>query len=169
MKKKISIKEKIIDYVFTISSQPIIFRDLLSANSHYNEGMYVDAGKLGFRMKILNAYLAYAGICASILIPIFLLTHKKLEDLNFHISIVGSILATSAIFIGFSFFQAWIRDGITLKLIKKTWAIHFPYFAYEKYSKRVEDIYNQSLKKEIQRKDLQQYVLEHLVETDKEV
>lgn len=167
MKKRISIKEKIIDYVFAVSSQPIIFRDLLSANSHFNEGMYVDAGKMGFRMKILKAYLAYSGICATILVPLFLLTHKALENLDFHISIIGSIAATAAIFIGFTFFEAWIRDGITLKLIKKAWAIHFPYFSYEKYSKKVEDIYNESIKKEIQKKDLQQYVLEQLVSEEK--
>jgi hypothetical protein len=166
MKKQISIKEKIIDYVYTISNQPVIFRDLLSANSHYNEGMYVDAGKLGFRMRIWKAYLAYAGICAIVLIPLFLLLHKALEHLNFHISIIGSIIATAAIFIGFTFFKSWLRDGITLKLIKKVWAIHFPYFSYEKYSKKVEDIYNESLKKEIHKKDLQQYVLEQLVATE---
>jgi len=169
MHKNISIRERIINYIYTVSRQPVIFRDLLSANSQYNEGMYVDPGKIGFRLKITKAYLTYAGVCILILGPLFAITHTLFADLDFHVSIIGSIAATSAVFIGFNFFNAWTRDGITLKLIKKAWAVHFPYFAYEKYSKKVEDIYNESLRKEIQKKDLQQYVLEQLLELDKEI
>ncbi len=58
------------------------------------------------------------------------------------------------------------RAIITLKLIKKAWLVHFPYFAYDKYSKKVEDIYNESQKSEISKKDLQLYVMDKLVEED---
>ncbi len=169
MSKNISIKEKIINYIYTASRQPVIFRDLLSANSHFNEGMYVDPGKIGFRLRITKAYLTFAVICILILGPLFAITHTLFANLDFHVSIIGSIAATSAVFMGFNFFVAWTRDAITLKLIKKAWAVHFPYFAYDKYSKRVEDIYSESLRKEIQKKDLQQYVLEQLLELDKEI
>ena len=69
-------------------------------------------------------------------------------------------------FIGFDFFKSWTRDAITLKLIKKAWLIHFPYFAYDKYSQKVEKIYNESLKSEVQKKDLQLYVMDKLIEED---
>lgn len=165
MAKK-SLKDRMIDFIYTTSDQPVIFRDLLCANRLYNEGMYVDPGKLNFRMNIANAYIVYALICAAVLIPVFGIAHIFLQDLNFHISIIGVIAATSCVFIGFNFFQAWIRDIMTLKLIKKAWIVHFPYFAYEKYSKRIEEIYKNSMKKEISKKDLQQYVMAHLVEED---
>ncbi|RLA80853.1 MAG: hypothetical protein DRG78_10170 [Epsilonproteobacteria bacterium] len=166
MKKKQSLKEKIIDFVFTLSNQPIIFRDLLSANSHFNEKMFVDPGKLGFRMNIIKAYIAYLSLATLAVIPIIGITHYFLKNMNFHISIVGAVLVTSIVFIGFSFFSAWIRDAVTLKLIKKAWLVHFPFFAYDKYNKKVEKIYNESIKQEIQKKNLQQYLMNKLSEME---
>lgn len=166
VKKKLPIKERIVNFIYTISKQPVIFKDLLSANSHYNEKMYVDPGKLGFRMNIVKAYVAYLIICALIVMPLIGATHYFLKHVNFHISILSSVLVTAAVFIGFNFFISWTRDAITLKLIKKAWIVHFPYFAYEKYSKKVESIYNESLKEEVFKKDLQQYVMDKLVEED---
>ena len=166
MRKKISIKEKILNYVYTLSNQPVIFRDLLSANSHYNEKMYVDPGKLGFRMSIVKAYIAYLVLSTLVIIPLIGITHYFLKHMNFHFSVLGAVLVTSAVFIGFDFFFFFIRDAITLKLIKKAWLVHFPFFAYDKYSKKVEEIYNESLKHEVAKKDLQLYVMDKLVEED---
>ncbi len=163
MKKKLSIKERIIDYIYTVSTQPVIFKDLLSANSHYNEKMYVDPGKLGFRKSIVRAYIVYLIISALVVITLIGLTHYLLKSMNFHFSILGSIIVTSGVFIGFDFFKAWIRDAITLKLIKRAWLVHFPYFSYDKYSKKVEEIYNESLKNEVSKKDLELFVMDKLV------
>ena len=163
MSKK-SIKEKIIDYVYILSNQPVIFKDLLSANSHYNEKMYVDPGKLGFRRNLIRAYIAYFTLSAFIIIPLIGVTHYFLKHMNFHFSVLGAVFVTSAVFVGFDFFKSWIRDAITLKLIKKAWLVHFPFFAYEKYSKKVEKIYNESQKSEVSKKDLQLYVMDKLVE-----
>lgn len=102
---KKSLKEKIISYVYKISNQPILFRDLLEANSHYNEHMHVDAGKLGFKMNIVKAYIVYFALCTFVIMPLIAITHYFLKHLDFHISIVGSVLVTSAVFIGFSFFE----------------------------------------------------------------
>lgn len=160
------IEEKVLNYIYNTSDHPVIFRDLLSANSLYNEGMYVDPGKLGFRLNIANAYIVYAMLCAIILIPLFTVWHFLFTDLNLHISLIGVIAATSMVFIGFNFFRAYMRDKMTLKLIKKAWRVHFPYFAYDKYSKKIEKIYNDSLKDEVSKKDLQQYVMEKVVHED---
>ena len=84
--------------------------------------------------------------------------------MDFHFSVLGSVLVTSVVFIGFNFFKSWIRSGITHKLIKKAWLVHFPYFAYDKYSTKVEKIYNESLKSEVSKKDLQLYVMDKLIE-----
>ena len=164
MNKKLSIKQKIINYVYTVSNQPVMFRDLLSANSHYNEKMHVDSGKLGFKMNIFKAYIAYLILAAIIIMPLIGITHYFLKNMNFHFSVLGSVLVTSVVFIGFDFFKAWIRSGITHKLIKKAWLVHFPYFAYDKYSTKVEKIYNETLKSEVSKKDLQLYVMDKLIE-----
>ena len=164
MKK--SLKEKIISYVYKISNQPILFRDLLEANSHFNEHMHVDAGKLGFKMNIIKAYIVYLALSALVVMPLIGITHYFLKHMNFHISIIGSVLVTSAVFIGFNFFNVWIRRAITLKLIKKAWIVHFPFFAYEKYNQKVEEMYNESVKQEVQKKNLQQYIINKLTEVE---
>lgn len=160
---KKSLQEKIINYVYRTSQQPILFKDLLLANSQYNEGMHADAGKLGFRMNIIKAYIVYFALCSLVVMPLILITHYFLKQINFHFSILGTVVVTSLVFIGFNFFQNWIRDAITLKLIKKAWATHFPYFAYEKYNEKIADIYNEAIKKDVPKKELEQYVLDAIV------
>jgi hypothetical protein len=41
--------------------------------------------------------------------------------------------------------------------------VHFPYFGYEKYSSKVEEIYNTALKNDVSKKDLEQYIYEKLI------
>jgi len=166
VRRKLSIKERIVNFVFTLSEQPVIFKDLLSANSHFNEKMFVDPGKLGFKLNIIKAYIVYLALCALIVMPLIGITHYFLKHMNFHISIVSSVLVTSAVFIGFNFFNVWIRNAVTLKLIKKAWLVHFPFFSYDKYNKKVEEIYNESVKQEVQKKNLQQYIMNKLTEVE---
>ncbi len=162
MSQKKSIKEKILDYVYKTSTQPVLFKDLLLANALYNEGMLVDPSKLKFRLIIKNALIAYGIICFLILAPLLALTHALFENLDFHVSIVGTVIMTSAVFIGYEYFLSWIRDEITKKVIKRAWEVHFPYFPYEKYSKKVEKLYNEAMKREIHSRDLQQYIMDRL-------
>ena len=86
------------------------------------------------------------------------------EKIDFHFSILFTIIATSAVFIGFDCFKAWARKKLTHELIKRAWANHFLYFPYEKYSRIVENIYNEALKNDVPRRDLEQYVLSKIVE-----
>lgn len=158
-----NLREKIINYVYIVSKQPVLYRDLLRANRLFNEGMYVDPGILNFRKNLTKEYIAYGVICTAILLPLLIITHTLFTKLDFHISLVGTVVVTSAVFIGFNIFHIWTRKAITKKLIKKAWELHFPYFPYEKYSEKVEIIFQEALKKEVLRKDLEQYVLGRLV------
>ncbi|MDR1007344.1 MAG: hypothetical protein LBL65_02110 [Campylobacteraceae bacterium] len=161
MSKK-SLKNKMIDYIFTVSKQPVRYKDLLAANAFYNEGMYVDPAKLNFRMNITKAYFIYALICACILLPFIALIHL-MPSVNNHIPILGVIFATSCVFISFNYFTVWLRDNITLRLIKEAWLVHFPYFPYDKYNKKIEELYHEIRKKELPRKDWEQYILNGLL------
>ena len=164
MPKEKTIKDKILEYVYIISKQPMLLRDLLLSNRQYNEGMHVDPAKLGFRLKLTRAYLVYMGIVSGILLPVSLLTHKPLADIDSHISIIGAVIITAAIFIGFNFFRAWMRDAVTNELIKRSWKLHFPFFSYEEYSKKIEDIFEQSLKDEVPKRELEKYILDNLAD-----
>lgn len=164
MKKIQNLREKIVDYVYIISKQPVLYRDLLRANLLFNEGMYVDPAILNFRKNINKAYFAYAIICASVLLPLLLITHTIFQKIDFHISLLGTVFVTAAVCIGFNFFNIWIRVAITKKLIKKAWELHFPHFSYEKYNQKVEIFYQQALQNEIPKKNLEQYILNCLID-----
>ena len=164
MSKEKTFQDKILEYIYIISKQPILLRDLLLANRQYKEGMHVDPAKLGFRLRLSRAYIVYIAIVLAIVIPISLLTHKPLANIDSHISILGAMFITAAIFVGFNFFRSKMRDKISLELIKRSWKLHFPYFPYEEYSSKVESIFSQSLKEEISKRDLERYILGKLAE-----
>ena len=162
MSKEKTIKNKILEYVYTISKQPILLKDLLVANRQHSDGMHVDPAKLGFRIKLVRAYIVYIGLVLAILVPISLLTHKPLAKIDPHISIIGAMVITAAIFIGFNFFRDKMRDIITKELIKRSWKLHFPYFSYEEYSEKIEEIFEKSIKEEISKRDLEKYIKDNL-------
>lgn len=164
MPKEKTIKDRILDYIYIISKQPILLRDLLLANRQYKEGMHVDPAKLGFRLRLSRAYFVYVSMVLAVLIPVSALTHKGLAKIDSHVSIVGAMIITAVIFIGFNFFRARMRDSITLVLIKRSWKLHFPFFPYEDYSDKIEEIFDQSLKDEVSKRDLEKYILDNLTE-----
>ena len=162
MSKEKTIKDRILEYIYTISKQPILLKDLLVANRQHNDGMHVDPAKLGFRIRLIRAYIVYIAIVLGILVPISLLTHKPLAVIDPHISIVGAMVITAAIFIGFNFFRDRMRDTVTKELIKRSWKLHFPFFSYEEYSLKIDNIFEQAMRDEISKRDLEKYILENL-------
>ena len=162
MSKEKTIKDKVLEYIYTISKQPILLKDLLVANRQHNDGMHVDPAKLGFRIRLIRAYQVYIGIVLAILVPISLLTHKPLAKIDPHISILGAMAITAAIFIGFNFFRDRMRDTMTKELIKRSWKLHFPFFSYEDYSIKIDSIFEKAMKEEISKKDLERYILDKL-------
>ena len=162
MSKEKTIKNKILEYVYTISKQPILLKDLLVANRQHSDGMHVDPAKLGFRIRLVRAYIVYIGLVLAVVVPISLLTHKPLAKIDAHISIIGAMIITAAIFMGFNFFRDRMRDSITKELIKRSWKLHFPYFSYEEYSEKIEEIFEKSIKEEISKRDLEKYIKDNL-------
>ena len=162
MSKEKTFKNKLLEYVYTISKQPILLKDLLVANRQHNDGMHVDPAKLGFRIRLIRAYIVYIGIVLAIIVPISLLTHKPLVKIDPHISILVAMVITAAIFIGFNFFRDRMRDAMTKELIIRSWKLHFPFFSYEEYSQKIDEIFEKSIKDEISKRDLEKYILENL-------
>lgn len=161
MKQKF--EDRIISSVFYVSKKPVLFKDLLKANSYYNEGLLVDPSLLNFRFLYGKSYVIFIALCFCVLIPFLILTHGIFEKIDFHFSILSAIFVTSSIFIGFDIFKAWARKKLTHRLIKEAWEIHFPYFPYEKYSTKVEIIYSEAIKQDIPKRELEKYVLDKIV------
>lgn len=162
MSKEKTLKDRVLEYIYIISKQPILLKDLLVANRQYLDGMHVDSSKLGFRTRLTRAYIVYIGLVLAIVVPISLLTHKPLAKIDPHISIIGAMIITAAIFMGFNFFRDRMRDSITKELIKRSWKLHFPYFSYEEYSEKIEEIFEKSIKEEISKRDLEKYIKDNL-------
>lgn len=156
--------DKILNFCFAKSKQPVLFKDLLVANSRFNEKLHVDNIKLGYRLKIARAYLVYLFYSVLLGIPVAYITHKTFADLDTHASIVASVFFTATVFICFNFFRVWLKDKMARKVIREAWLLHFPYFDYDEYKYKVEEIFQKAMKEEIVKKDLQRYVLDNLVE-----
>jgi len=69
---------------------------------------------------------------------------------------------TAAIFIGFNFFRDRMRDTMTKELIKRSWKLHFPFFSYEEYSTKINEIFEKAMREEVSKRDLEKYILENL-------
>lgn len=156
-------KEFSLRFLFKVSEQPVLIRDLLEANALFNDGMLVDPSKLNFNFKSVNSYIYFGVFCAVILLPLLLITHYFLTKLDFHISIVSAVMVTACVFIGYDIFKVYTRKIISKKIIQKAWALHFPYFAYEKYSTMAGEFYKEALKEEIPKANLEQYVLDKII------
>lgn len=165
MSKK-SFENFILDSMFAVSKKPVLLKDLLEANATFNEGMLVDPSKLNFRFKYGETYAVFGFISLMVLVPAIAFTHKAFQHIDFHFSIFFTVLATAAVFIGFDVFKANSRKKLTKKLIQAAWEIHFPYFPYEKYSTKVEEIYDEAVKNEVPKRELEQYVLDKLVQSN---
>ena len=61
--KNNAFKNLILENIFVISKQPVLFRDLLEANCLFNEGMLVDPAKLNFKFRYARTYLVYGLLC----------------------------------------------------------------------------------------------------------
>lgn len=154
---------KILDFCFTTSKQPVLLKDLLVANVQYNEKMHVDASRLGFRLKVGNAYTVYILLISIFAIPLAAITHKIFANIDSHASIVAAIVFTAVIFIWFNFFRVWLEDKMAGKVIKRAWANHFPYFPYHEYRYKIEEIFHKAMKAEVAKKDLEKYILDNLI------
>ena len=158
--------DKILNYCFNVSKQPVLLKDLLIANRQFNEKLQVDNVKLGYRLKIGRAYFVYIILVSFAAIPIATILHKAFASVDTHASIVASVIFTAIIFICFNFFRIWLKDKMAQKVIRAAWKIHFPYFAYNEYRYKVETFFEQAMKEEVSRRDLEKYILDKLVEAN---
>ena len=106
---KSNFKDRLLEIMFHVSSRPTpgpSRMDLLEANAEFNDGMLVDPSKLNFKFNYGKSYVIFA--CFAFVCVMFLitLTHAMFEKIDFHFSILFTIIATSAVFIGFDCFKA---------------------------------------------------------------
>ena len=159
------LKNIIINYVFKISLQPVLFSELLLANKLFNSGMHLKGVHLGFRLRLGRAYFVFLIFSNIFILPILFFVHELFAVVDCHISILIAVVFTATLFIFMGIFKEWLYDEISIRRIKYAWKLHFPLFSYEKYNTKVVDIYIDSQRLDIEKKDLEKFTLDKLIKS----
>lgn len=164
---KTFIENKIIPFVFKISEQPMLFKELMHANKIYNDGMNLEYNMKGFRTRLGRMYLVYFLVVLFISTPVSFIFHKELTKIDCHVLIISSIIFTILLFSTFALFKEWLIEIVSTKLIVEAWKNHFPHFDYKNNRQKVSSIYAQALENGIQNKDLQRHIITKMVSEEK--
>ncbi|MEW5832117.1 MAG: hypothetical protein AB1763_04705 [Campylobacterota bacterium] len=156
--------EKIVPYMFTLSDDPMLFRDMLNTNKMYQDGLKLEGKIPGFRLSIGRSYVVFIALWHLILFPASAIFHSVLAKIDCHLLILMAVLFTGMFFATYAMFKEYMIDTVALRIIKKAWENHFPHFDYALHAKEVAKIYSEALDKEIPHKNLQLYILDRLVE-----
>ena len=156
--------DKILPFVFKISEQPMLFKELMHANKIYNDGMNLEYNMKGFRTRLGRMYFVYFTLVILLATPPSVIFHTQLAKIDCHALIILSIIFTILLFSSFTLFKSWLIEQVSKKLIQGAWKNHFPHFDYFKNSQKVSNIYAEAIESGIQNKDLQRYIITKMVD-----
>jgi len=156
----------IVPYVFPQSDEPLLFRELLKANKMYDDNLNLEGKIPGTRIRIGRNIIVFLILWHLILLPLSAIFHKELAKIDCHLSIIAAIIFTGLFFATYSMFKAWLVDRVALKIIQEAWHNHYPHFAYDKHHKQVSRLYGEALDKGLPAKEIQLYILDHMIEED---
>ena len=154
---------QIIPFVFMISEQPMLFKELMHANMIYNDGMNLENNMKGFRIRLGRIYLVFLALWLLLLTPPSIIFHTLLAKIDCHALILSSIVFTVLFFSAFALFKAWLIELVSKQLIQEAWKNHFPHFAYDNNTQKVSKIYSHAVESGIANKDLQHYIITKMV------
>jgi len=158
------VHDKIIPYVFKVSEQPMLFKELMHANMIYNDGMNLEYNMKGFRIRLGRMYTVYFALVLLVATPLSFIFHTQLAKIDCHALIILSIVFTILLFSSFTIFKSGLVEQVSIKLIKRAWKNHFPHFDYVKNSQKVSTIYANALESGIKNKDLQHHIITKMVD-----
>jgi len=161
---KTFVQTKIVPFVFKISEQPMLFKELMHANKIYNDGMNLEYNMKGFHIRLGRIYFVYFALVLFIATPLSVIFHTQLAKIDCHALIISSIVFTILLFSSFALFKSWLIEQVSKQLIKKAWKNHFPHFDYLKNTQKVSQIYAEALEMGIKNKDLQRHIITKMVD-----
>ena len=158
------VDQKILPYIFKVSEQPMLYRELLKANKLYDDKMRLEGNVPGMRIRIGRAILIYAVLWhIFFIIPASAIFHIPLAKLDCHLSIILAVVVTGFFFATYFMFKEWVIDRMTLKRIKEAWSNHFTHFDYNLHHQEVSELYADALDHDVPSKEMQLYILNKLV------
>ncbi len=156
------VNDYIIPYVFKTNEMPMRFKELLSTNLIFQNGMNVEHSLHGFRMRLGRTYLVFFILWFLILAPVSILLHAILAKIDCHALILSTVLLTGAFFISFSLFKEFLIERKVELMIKRAWKRHLALFDYETQAKDLAEFYAQAIEEEIPIGSLQQFIFDKL-------
>lgn len=158
------VDEKILPYVFKLSEQPMLYRELLKANKLYDDKMRLEGNVPGMRIRIGRAVLVFAVIWHVLfVIPASIIFHIPLAKLDCHLSIILAVVVTGFFFATYFMFKELLIDRMSQKRIKEAWKNHFTHFDYDLHHQEVSDLYAKALENDIPAKEMQLYILNNII------
>ncbi|MGM0622911.1 MAG: hypothetical protein ACQESH_02715 [Campylobacterota bacterium] len=161
-----ALKNKLINYLYIKSSQPIHFEELLKANLILDEGIIPSERLLKYRVLLGRAYLSFIIIAHLFIIPAVGVLHNIFAKMDCHLSIILAVAFTGIFFATFTIYKEWLYEAISKRIIVNAWSLHFPHFEYEKYHLKVAKLYDETLRKKIPKHEIQIYILDGLAKDE---
>ena len=156
----------VVPYVFIKSDDPLLFRELLKANKMYDDGLNLEGKIPGTRLRIGRNIFVFLLLWNIFIVPFSLVFHKLLAKIDCHLLIILAVISTGLFFATYSIFKSWMIDRVALTTIKEAWHNHYPHFPYAKHHRQVARLYGKALDKELPNKEIQLYILDHMIEED---
>ncbi len=156
--------DKIVSIVFTPPKYPMRFRELMEANRVLVDNLPTDTIP-GLKFCRLKLYGIYFVLWNLLIIPLALLFHRFLAQLDCHLSIILAIIFTLLFFGTYKIFENRVKEYAALKLIKEGWKNYLPHFPYEKYHLEIAQIYKEAIERDIPKKKIEQFIIDRLIES----
>ncbi len=154
----------ILPFTFKVTTEPMLFRELLIANKLFDDGMKLEGKVPGMRIRVGRAVTVFALIFhLFIIFPGIVIFHTPLAKMDCHFAIIASVMFTGFFFSVYFVFKEWLIDRMAKKHITTAWKNHFPHFEYKKYHQKLTAIYSQAVEEEIPHKELQMYIVNKLI------
>ncbi len=152
----------IINVAFDKSDRPLSFMELLKANKIYDDKMSPQGQIPGIRLNLTKSFIIFVLLWHIVIIPVLILSHGILKDVDCHISIILAVLFTLLFFGTYFVFKEWLYEKMLLKKIKENWEHHFPLFGYEKNHETVSRLYTEALEKGIAKNKMRLFIFDNL-------
>jgi hypothetical protein len=165
--------QKIIDnsllpFMFKISEQPMLYRELLKANKIFDDGLKLEGKVPGVRIRTGRTVLVFAILWhIFFVIPGMGLFHDDLMHMDCHLGIILAIIFTGLFFFSYFVFKEWVIEHMAELQIRNAWKNHFTHFDYDLHHQEVTGIYSKAIEEEIPNKELQLYILNNMISDKK--
>ena len=156
------IDEKLLPFLFMQPTHPMRFNELMKANKLLVDSMLLEGSIPGVKLRLGRVYIFMIFVWNVVLLPLSLLFHKFLVKIDCHIAILTAVFFTLLFFGILSIFKQWAMEEMASKLIKKAWSIHFPYYDYETFYKKVAKFYTDALEKGVTGANVEMYIMNAL-------